>query len=199
MTLLFNLAEITAVILAGGEGKRLDGRDKGLQILDGKPLIAHVVAALAAQVGKISVCINRNHAHYAAFATTYIDRTAGFQGPLAGIDTALTACDTGWLLTVPVDCPQPPADLAQRLRAAVHGTHVRAAVAHDGTRRQPLFALYRRELGFSTASALAANLPVWRWQDDCGGIEVDFSDVPQAFINLNTVDDFRRWEQNHRD
>ena len=41
----FNPAEVTAAILAGGEGRRVDGQDKGLLPLAGKPLIAHVAAA----------------------------------------------------------------------------------------------------------------------------------------------------------
>jgi molybdenum cofactor guanylyltransferase len=191
----FNSAAVTAAILAGGEGRRLGGRDKGLEPLCEKSLIEHVIATLQRQAGKILLCINRNADRYAAFAPVCSDRTTGFHGPLAGIATALVACDTAWLLTVPVDCPQPPSDLARRLHAA----DASIAVAHDGQRRQPLFALYRRELAAAAEVALTQNPPVWRWQDEMHAIEVDFSDAPQAFINLNTQEDFRDWEQGHRD
>jgi molybdenum cofactor guanylyltransferase len=191
----FSRVGITAAILAGGEGSRLGGRDKGLMPLAGKPLVAHAVAALWSQAGNLLICINRNNAQYATFAVICTDRAAGFHGPLAGIAAALAVCETPWLLTTPVDCPQPPIDLARRLHAA----GARVAVAHDGARRQPLFALYRRDLAASAASALAHDLPVWRWQDEVGAVEVDFSGTPQAFLNLNTDEDFRRWEQCHRD
>ena len=121
------------------------------------------------------------------------DTTAGFHGPLAGIATALEACRTDWLLTVPVDCPRPPADLAARLRA--HADLARACVA----RAEPLFALYRRELAAEAAGALARDEPVWRWQQQIGAVEVDFADAHEGFVNLNTVEDFNRWEANHRD
>src|SRR5579864_3738557 len=190
----FDPADITVAILAGGEGRRLGGRDKGLAPLAGKPLIAHVMESISGQAHDVLICINRHAAHYAAFATICTDRHAGFHGPLAGIDAALSACATAWLVTVPVDCPQPPADLSRRLHRAACAAGTRVAVAHDG-RRQPLFAIYRRELCANSGVALSDDLPIWRWQDECGVIEVDFSDVAQAFLNLNTNEDFKHWEE----
>jgi len=195
----FDPMQITAAILAGGAGTRLGGRDKGLEPLAGKPLIAHVMLSLKDQVQTVLICINRNAEQYAAFATACPDRSAGFHGPMAGIDAALAACATPWLLTVPVDCPLPPRDLAQRLHDAAHMADARVAVAHDGIRRQPLFAIYRRELGADAAKALSDDLAVWRWQDINDAIEVDFSDAAQAFLNLNVAEDFRSWEQHQHD
>jgi molybdopterin-guanine dinucleotide biosynthesis protein A len=189
----FDPAEITAAILAGGAATRLGGRDKGLELLCGKPLIAHAIDALRGQADSILICANRNAERYTAFASVCADAIAGFHGPLAGIATALTACRSEWLLTVPVDCPRPPAALASRLRA--HADDARACVA----RGEPLFALYRRELADEAAAALARDEPVWRWQQQIGAVEVDFADVHEAFANLNTAEDFRRWEANHRD
>jgi molybdopterin-guanine dinucleotide biosynthesis protein A len=193
----FAISDVSAAILAGGEGRRVDGRDKGLLPLAGKPLIAHVTAALTAQAGRVLVCANRNANEYAGFGTVIGDALAGFHGPLAGIAAALSACRTPWLLTVPVDGPDLPLDLFVRLYATVARTAATAAVAHDGARRQPLFALYRTQLAASATAALHGDLPVWRWQDEVGAAQADFSDVPQAFANLNTLDEFHRWEQRH--
>lgn len=193
----FDPVDITAAILAGGEGRRVGGRDKGLITLAGKPLVAHVVAGLAGQVGQMLICSNRNDIQYAAFAKVCADTVPGFRGPLAGIAAALAACETCWLLTVPVDSPQPPPDLARSLHAAASIAQANAAVVNDGERRQPLFALYRRELAGAAAQALSGDLPVWRWQSEIGAVDVDFSDMPKAFLNLNTDEDFRDWEQQH--
>jgi len=192
----FDPAAITAAILAGGEGTRIGGRDKGLEPLCGKPLIEHVLARLAGQAGKLLICANRHQQRYAQFAPVCVDTAPGFRGPLAGIAAALAACDTQWLLTVPVDCPRALADLAPRLHAAA--STARATVAHNGERREPLFALYRCELAADAADALALDLPVWRWHDRLGAVEVDFSDEREGFVNLNTAEDFRQWEETRR-
>ena len=193
----FDPADTTAAILAGGAGTRLGGRDKGLVALAGKPLVAHVMESVKGQSRQVLICINRNAEQYAAFATVCTDRINGFHGPLAGIDAALAVCATPWLLTVPVDCPQPPANLARRLHDAAHAADAQVAVAHDGNRRQPLFAIYRRELAADAVKALSNDLAVWRWQDLNGAVEVDFSDVAQAFLNLNIEDDFMTWQVSH--
>ncbi|HEY6942496.1 molybdenum cofactor guanylyltransferase MobA [Dokdonella sp.] len=180
---------ITAAILAGGAGTRLGGRDKGLEPLAGVPLVAHVVAAVRG-VDALLIVANRNHDAYSRYARTIADATVERRGPLAGIAAACAACDTPWLLTLPVDCPDPPADLADRLLHEAL-THLAAAVVvHDGASRQPLFALYRRELAASAAAAASAQQGVWAWQDAIGARELDFADRGQQFLNLNTPQDF---------
>lgn len=187
--------QITAAVLSGGQGSRIGGRDKGLLALGGRTLAARVVERMRAQCADVIICANRNATEYSALARVYADRTPTFRGPLAGIRTALHACDTAWVLTVPVDCPDPPTDLARRLAGAVARASAQAAVAHDGGRRQPLFALYHRDLEGSADAALARDLAVWRWQDEIGAVEVDFADRTADFCNLNTDADFARWRQ----
>lgn len=190
-------ADVTAAILAGGAGRRVGGDDKGLMALAGKPLIKHVIAALRDQADRILICANRNLDAYAQFGTFVADAKQGFHGPLAGIATALVHCRTLWLLTVPVDAPEPPRDLLRRLRASADGTGADAAVAHDGERRQPLFALYKNRFTGEAEAGLGAGLAVHRWQDRIGAVEVDFSDSARSFANLNTLEAFRDWERVH--
>jgi molybdenum cofactor guanylyltransferase len=188
-------ASTTVAILAGGAATRLQGFDKGLHPLGGRPLIAWVVEAVAAMGGatpfaQLLIVANRHPDEYTAYAMTVSDDVAGFHGPLAGVAAALRACRSPWLLTLPVDCPQPPADLHARLfEAASQGDSV-AVVAHDGERRQPLFALYRRELASSAAVAVEAGQGVWQWQAAVGTRELDFSDRQRQFRNLNTPQEF---------
>ncbi|MGC7405224.1 molybdenum cofactor guanylyltransferase MobA [Pandoraea pneumonica] len=107
---------ITGLILAGGRGQRMGGRDKGLQLYDGRPLAAHVLARLAPQVGTVLISANRNHATYAALGADVIsDETQDFAGPLAGMLSGLRAAKTEYVLVVPCDSPLLPDDLAVRL------------------------------------------------------------------------------------
>ena len=175
----------------------MGGRDKGLEPLEGKPLVQHVIAALR-DVQAVLVIANRNFDAYTRHARTIADATPDRQGPLAGVAAACAACGTAWLLTLPVDCPRPPADLANRLLQAALAQAASAVVVHDGITRQPLFALYSRHHADAAAQAAAAGQGVWAWQDAIGVHELDFSDRQRQFHNLNTPADFIAYAARHR-
>ena len=81
--------DISGLILAGGAGRRVDGRDKGLITWHGRPLIAHVAVLLRPQVGRLVISCNRNNERYAEFADETVgDTRRDFQGPLAGLEAA---------------------------------------------------------------------------------------------------------------
>ncbi len=207
---------LTVAILAGGAATRLGGRDKGLEPLDGRALIAWVVDAIAGMEvwqrpsavataatpsvrnANVLIIANRHLEDYACHARTAGDDATGFRGPLAGIAAALRLIATPWLLTLPVDCPEPPRDLAARLLDHALRSRVSCVTAHDGERRQPLFALYRRELAPSAAAAVEAGQGVWQWQDSIGARELDFAGQSRQFQNLNTPEDFAAYAKFRR-
>jgi molybdopterin-guanine dinucleotide biosynthesis protein A len=182
---------LTVAILAGGAASRLGGRDKGLEIIDGKSLIARARAycerAIAHDIDLVIIA-NRHLDEYARYGRVLSDAIDGFRGPLAGVAAALEGAIATRVLTLPVDCPAPPEDLARRLIDGLD--HHDAVVAHDGERRQPLFALYRRDLAASASATAASGQGVWDWQNAIGAVEVDFADRRQQFHNLNTPEEF---------
>ena len=182
---------LTVAILAGGAASRLGGRDKGLEPVDGTPLVARARAYCERAIAHdfdFLIIANRHIDEYARYGRVRADAIEGFSGPLAGVASALEGSAATLVLTLPVDCPSPPDDLATRLLEALGDRG--AAVAHDGERRQPLFALYRNALAASAASAAASGQGVWEWQDSIGAVEVDFADRRQQFHNLNTPEEF---------
>ncbi len=182
---------ITTAILAGGAASRMGGRDKGLVCLLGRPLIAWTLEALALEPGNPRLIVaNRNLDQYARYAPTISDhRREDFAGPLAGVAAALGVCATDWLYTVPVDCVRPRGEILEALREVSMTGKVDVVVAHDGSRRQPLFALYRSTLAVSAANAVAAGSGVMRWQDSLNIHEVDLSALQDTWWNLNTPED----------
>ena len=190
-------AQISAVILAGGLGRRMGGEDKGLVEFEGKPLVAHVIDTIAPQVQQIFLNANRNLAAYRAFGHPVIaDGLDGFQGPLAGILSALGQISTPLLLVVPCDAPRLPADLAGRLLAALQQEKSEIAVAHDGQRMQPVHALISRELRGSLEAFLASGeRKIDRWYNMHKLAQADFSDRPEAFVNINTLDQLGQLEK----
>jgi molybdopterin-guanine dinucleotide biosynthesis protein A len=129
---------VTGVVLAGGEGRRMGGLDKGLQPLHGQPLAARALARLAPQVAGLMLSANRHLAQYAAWGhpvwpdewPTGLQANPGEHlGPLAGLWTALQHCPTPWLVAVPCDLPDLPADLVARLCAAAGPDHLAVQAA----------------------------------------------------------------------
>lgn len=131
---------VTAWVLAGGEGRRMGGVDKGLQPWRGKPLAQWVMAAMRTQAHGLGVGANRNQASYAQLLQNACEphteacaqRASGpcsagvhpdapelppHSGPLAGILTGLQHCPTDWLQVVACDTPRLPSDLVERLLA----------------------------------------------------------------------------------
>jgi molybdenum cofactor guanylyltransferase len=185
---------VTGVILAGGRGRRMGGTDKGLIELAGRPLVEHVLDRLRPQVGGILINANRHHARYARYGHPVIgDGMADYQGPLAGFAAAMANAPSAWVLTVPCDGPWLSFELLRRLAAALVEQQAELAVAHDGVRLQPVYALLAVTLADSLAEFLAAgDRKIDLWYAKHRMAKADFSDVSQSFRNLNTPDECQR-------
>ena len=181
--------EITGLVLAGGRGSRMGGVDKGLQTLDGMPLVQHALQRLAPQVGALMINANRHLDRYAAFGVpVWPDEPADYAGPLAGFLAGLTNCATPWLATVPCDSPRFPLDLVARLDAGRGDAPAAIAVTHDGgaPQRQPVFCLMSRSLKPGLEAFIAeGGRKIDRWLERHGCAEVVFDDAA-AFFNANT-------------
>lgn len=184
---------ITGLVLAGGLGRRMGGVDKGLSLLDGEPLVEHIIRRLAPQVGRLIINANQNHDIYAGFGYPVVgDRIEGHAGPLAGLEAGLAACTTPYLLTVPCDSPLLPADLVSRLAACLTAHKASIAVARTGEQLHPVFSLIRSD-----------ELPELQAFINAGGRRMEaglrrlcwapcpFDDCPEAFANINTPDELR--------
>jgi len=133
---------VSYLILAGGQGQRMNNKDKGLMLWQGKPMIEHLMARLNAPREKIIISANRNLDTYKQYANTVItDSIEGFQGPLVGILSAMQVCPTPFILCAPCDSPRPPDNLLTELWQCMQQQQKKAALCHDGDRLQPLFSL----------------------------------------------------------
>jgi len=188
---------ITGVVLAGGMARRMGGQDKGLVPFAGHPLVQWVIEALSPQVSTLMINANRNGATYAAYGHPVIaDDIDGFQGPLAGFASAMAAAETPWIVTLPCDGPFPAHDLVARLCTALSGQKADIAVATDGNRMQPVYALLPVMLAPSLQAFLASGeRKIDRWYAGHRVALVDFSDRPQGFANINSAEDSRLLER----
>ncbi|WP_240761794.1 NTP transferase domain-containing protein [Nitrosococcus wardiae] len=116
-------------------------------------------------------------------------------GPLAGMLSALAVIETEYLLTVPCDCPLLPQNLVSRLSIALGKTSAEISVASNGIRRQPVFLLFHRRLKQDLADYLnegGRKIDTWLGQHPLA--EADFSEQPDAFLNVNTPRDIDELE-----
>lgn len=166
----------------------MEGADKGLMLINGMPAVLHLQSRFEAPFMLVSA--NRNTDRYAELGVKAVtDRRPGFCGPLAGLEALLLQCSSSLVVVVPCDMPLLPALLPQRLLGQLEGTDD-IVIAHDGERLQPLCMALRPT----------------RWRDDLsryldrGGrsvqgwlegkpVQVCQFTSPQAFRNLNTVED----------
>ncbi len=199
-------ASITGLVLAGGMGRRMESRDKGLVAFRGKPMVAHVIERFAPQVRDLIINANRNIDTYAAFGHRVVsDEVSGFAGPLAGLHAGLRACNAThagasaherqWLATVPCDSPFLPPDLVQRLFDAATKENAEIAVAVSEGFAQPVFALYDTSLVENLEAFLnAGERKIDKWTATHRVANVIFDDA-QAFANINTIDELNAWDQ----
>ncbi len=183
--------DITAVILAGGKGQRLEGQDKGLVIYKNKPLIEHVLERITPQVDHILINANRNMQAYQHYGhPVFSDDIHGFQGPLAGFSAAMLAAKTDYILTLPCDGPLLPHDLLSRMLTGINATQQAPspiAIAHDGIRPQRIYTLMPVNLRTRLNDFLnQGDRKVGLWLSQQQTVSVDFSDQPHAFANINT-------------
>lgn len=192
-----SLPSITAVILAGGKARRMDGADKALLSLAGKPLLAHIIAVLRPQVDAIVLNSNRPAAQYTQFGLPLIADTLPEQpGPLAGLLSALQACDSELLLSVPCDTPCLPTDLVARLRTTLTNSDADVCTVSDGEHLHAAIMLVRRRVRASLEAYLAAgHRKVQDWLYAQKLAVANFSDRPGAFSNINTSQDLQQLEQ----
>jgi molybdopterin-guanine dinucleotide biosynthesis protein A len=179
---------VTGIVLAGGQGSRMGGVDKGLQTFRGKPMVAHVIERLAPQVDEIIINANRNVEAYGAFGHRVLaDSITGFAGPLAGFERGLAHAAGELVATVPCDSPFLPTDLVARLRKAIEEASAQLAVAKTGDQAHPVFTLMRRSVHQSLREFMGSGQrKIDKWYASLSVVEVAFDDEAQAFMNINT-------------
>lgn len=193
------MRDVVGVLLAGGQSRRMGGRDKSLITLAGRPMLAHVIERLAPQVDRLVINSNAPVEQFAAFGLPVIaDGISGFAGPLAGVLAGMrwaqAAVPTArFVATAATDTPFFPVDFVSRLQAVSDERAI--ALASSNGRLHPVFGLW--------PVALCNDLEVWltggdnrkvlAWVERHRLAEIDFAPLSAGaheaidpFFNANT-------------
>lgn len=148
-----------ALILAGGEGRRMGG-NKPFREVGGKTLLARVIEVAQAQCDYVMISSNEDADVFSPYGLPVIaDKPTAGQGPLGGILGGLGALpdDADWLVTFPVDCPIIPVDMVARLLNVAQNANVKAAFASHADRDHYLSSIWHRDATSVIGEKLAAD------------------------------------------
>ncbi|MDB9771291.1 molybdenum cofactor guanylyltransferase MobA [Alphaproteobacteria bacterium] len=155
-----NLNEIVpCVILAGGKGRRMGGKDKALIPLLDRPLLSYVLESISGHVAPIALNINTNLDKFSEFGYEIIeDPIKGHLGPLAGILASLNwarQLNQKWVMTLPCDTPFLPKNIVKEMiKLKNKELDVDLVVAQSKGYNHPVIALWKSDLNLKLEKAL---------------------------------------------
>lgn len=175
----------------------MGGRDKGLIECAGRPLVSYALDALRAVTPHLLINANRHLEEYRRFGAPLVPDAGGdFAGPLAGMLAAMRAADTPYVLVIPCDCPLLQGHWLCRLMKDRDRHDAPIAVAHDGTRLNPVFALLDCGLEADLADYLGSGgRKIDLWMQRHRPAVTDYSDHPEMFLNANTPEELAELEK----
>lgn len=188
--------KITAVILVGGQGRRMGHRDKGVISFNGKPLIEYVIEKIAPQVGHLAINSPDQGAYEHYGYPTFGDVLEGGLGPLAGLHSALSHCSSELVLILPCDTPLIPDDLVERMYHQLINDDAQLCSVSDGERLHAVFILAKSSISAGLEKyLLQGKRRVQEWLREEQAAVAMFTECPHAFTNLNTPEELTRLEQ----
>ena len=194
------MANVGAVVLAGGLARRMGGLDKGLVCLGGKPMATYALQTLLPLVAQCVINANRNAEAYAALAPDGVgviaDSRDGHLGPLAGLSSAIAHLQTDYVFMCPCDSPFLQAQLVRDLVQQCQQHDADIAAAHDGERLQPVFCVVHRRISQSLDAFLdIGERKIDRWFAEHRLVEVAASQFAESFRNINDESELAIAEQ----
>lgn len=197
----------SAIILAGGKGKRMGYREKSMMVINGQPLITYVIKSLENVVDEIIISV-RDKAQGELLnpmlpGYTYAYDEFENKGPLSGMLSGLTLCRNDFCFIAACDMPFINEDAVKMLFSMIEAHDAAIPRWEDGF-LEPLHAVYRCkpmiresrkaiELGENTIL-----VPIDR-------INVNYMDIEtirkidpklRTLININTPEDMERLTNN---
>lgn len=201
MTLTTSRNAIAGLILAGGRSTRFDGGEKEKALLNGRPLIEHVIERAAPQVRTLAVSRPRGEAGR-SFGFEIVADDLDDRGPIAGLAAGLRwalalAPSAEFLATFACDTPHFPEDLIHRLAEPIASGAARASIASAGGALHPTFGLWPVDFAGAVERSIEEGaLSLKGFARAVGAVVVEFDDPEgTSFFNINRREDLRRLEK----
>jgi molybdopterin-guanine dinucleotide biosynthesis protein A len=179
---------MTAIVLAGGRGRRMMADKAGLDV-GGRTLLEHVLAQLSPRFDEILISVSPGRSQR---IEGVVEDEAPDLGPLGGIMAGLKAAANDACAVIACDIPDIDLPLLRSLARAAAAADIAVPVDPMG-RREPLFAIYRRSVVPAIDALLRSGersvLPLF---GQCRTAAVDTGDG-RRLRNLNTRGDYESY------
>ena len=188
--------EISAVIMIGGQSKRMGGGIKSLITFNNKSIFDRILERLVSQVDKIIINCNDQEKGFEKYRLPILkDLKQGYLGPLAGIHSAmhwlnLNDRQTKWLITIPGDTPFIPMNIVAQFKSKM-SKQTKIILAQSGKKTHPIIGAWHTSL----FSDLDENLDkgtrkILTWAHNHPIEYINFGTKPyDPFFNINFKED----------
>ena len=201
---------MTAIVLAGGRGRRMRADKAGLDV-GGRTLLEHVLAQIAPYFDEVLVSVSPGQTPMTAFragrprrlrsgarsggspaASRFIEDETPDQGPIGGLLSGLKSAANEACAVIACDIPDIDISFLRSLAQAIKGFEIAVPLGPSGL-HEPLFAIYRKSVVGEIESLLGTGersiLPLY---DRCRTDLVRFGESGRL-RNLNTREEYEAY------
>ncbi|ENN95917.1 putative molybdopterin-guanine dinucleotide biosynthesis protein A, partial [Methanocaldococcus villosus KIN24-T80] len=187
---------IGAIVLAGGEGKRIGG-EKPFKIFNGKCLLDYPVDLLMSLNIPYVIVFAKNPINTKKerefIRKSYIVSFDLIEnkGPLMGLLVGMRVLEKEWFLALPCDAPFITQEAIKKLINFIDNKYNIIIPKHKNGYIEPLFALYRRDCLKEIENIIleGKNLSLRNLIKRSKPLFIDAEIFGNIFININTLDD----------
>jgi molybdenum cofactor guanylyltransferase len=146
---------ISAVLLAGGESRRMGGQDKATLLFRGKPFWQIQLDLLRKLQPEEILLSARTDPAWRPSGVQFVPDRPPSRGPLSGLAATLTRIRTDHLLALAIDMPFVTEEVLRSLCNSIEPG--RGVIPMIGDRAEPLAAVYPKGAGIDLTAALSGS------------------------------------------
>jgi molybdenum cofactor guanylyltransferase len=188
------MSDITAIILAGGKGKRFDNQAKGLLKYDDRNFMEVITEELSKVTNDIIISANTtdyNYLNYPVYPDIIPDK-----GPMGGLFTGLTVSKNQTNLVIACDMPFISSDFLYDLSRQLQDYD--AVIPITSNRKHPLYGCYSKNCIYQIHHLLRKN--ILKMQDLFNFLSIKYIEIDEPLStqnikqvsNINTLEDYNK-------
>jgi len=198
--------DITILLLAGGQSRRLGGGDKCLQSLEKEIILDKILKNTLSQNKSIILNANGDPKRFSKYDFPIVEDTIdGYLGPLAGILSGMewvrkNQKNKKYIVSIATDTPFFPHNLVSKLYNTVQCRPEKIICASWQGRTNPVFAIWPVSLSsYLRKDIFSGSRKIDAWTAKYGVYAINFVSPNNPFFNINTPEDLELANQMMRD